>query len=273
MLKFLLILFLFPSTLLFAQTDEFNVVFEVENANEQDIKLLKILQDQAIFKKLQDFTANNLKLKADVIYTLHQGNEPFFGPSLNQIFIPYSFLHKVYDDVQFKYPQQTEQLEKLFSFAIEKLIWIEFGRVLISQYDLAISGREEFTLDNFSTVMLLNLSDLDSEYLLDATEEFLLIDDSSSLMSRISFQSEAEFDEQRYRMVVCMVLGKDNESYIELLEELAWDKKRLLHCREHYQEKMMAWYEALQPFLKPGNKLDQWVELIPKAEEPLENLN
>jgi hypothetical protein len=101
---------------------------------------------------------------------------------------------------------------------------------------------------------------------LDATEEFLLIDDSSTLMSRISFQSETELDELRYRLVMCLVLGKDHEDHIQLLDELTWDQDRLLNCRDHYHEKMAAWYEALQPFLKPENDFKNWIERLPKTE-------
>ena len=264
MFKYILCMLLFSSVPLFAYAEDFDIVFEFENASQEDFKLLNTLQDHAIFKKLQDFSDKNLQLKSAVNYTLHQGSEPFFGASQNRIFIPYSFLHKIYGDLQFKYPQQPALSDKLFAFTVEKLLWLEFGRVLISQYSLAVSGREEFTLDNFSTLMLLNISDLDSEYLLDATEEFLLMDDASSLMSKLSFQSESELDELRYRLVVCMVLGKDNENHIKLLEELAWDKERLMHCREHYREKMTTWYEALLPYLKEENNLKQWLELFPK---------
>jgi hypothetical protein len=84
-------------------------------------------------------------------------------------------------------------------------------------------------------------------------------------MSRISFQSESALDQQRYRLVMCMVLGNDYEDHIELLDELSWNQDRLLNCRDHYKEKMMAWYEALQPFLKPENNLKKWVGFLPKA--------
>ena len=273
MLKLLLFLFIFSSA--FASSEEFSktvtvsseleivvaeginfeIIFDLESANEKDTKLLEVLQDQAIFKKITNFSTANLQLKTNVLYTFIQGSEPFFGASQNQVFIPYNFLHQVYDDVRFKYPQQPALSDKLFAFTIEKLVWSELGRVLISQYALPITGKEEISLDQFSTLFLLNLSELDSEYLLDATEEFLLIDDSSTLMSRISFQSETELDELRYRLVMCMVLGKDHEDHTQLLNELTWDQDRLLHCRNHYQEKMVAWYEALQPFLKPENDL------------------
>ena len=280
MLKRLLLLLIFPSAFALAEPkgamsdieravvegNAFQVTFDLDSANEQDLKLLNVLRDQAVFKKITDFSAKNLELKSDVLYSFHQGNEPFFGASQNQILIPSTFLYQVYDDVRVKYPQQTELSDRLFAYTVEKLFWLELGRVLINQYALSIIGKEEISLDQFSTVMLLNLSEMGSEYLLDATEEFLLIDDSSSLMSRISFQSEEELDELRYRLVMCLVLGKDYDDHVELLDELTWDQDRLLNCRDHYQEKMLAWYEALQPFLKPENKLKKWVEFLPKAE-------
>lgn len=283
MLKLLVLLCFFPSILAssyvfsdtgkqssevtsaFTEPEIFKVMFDLEGAKEKDAKLLEVLQDHAIFKKIADFSNVNLQLKSNILYTFIQGNEPFFGASHNQVFISYTFLHKIYEDLRLKYPQQPVLSDKLFAFTIEKLIWSEFGRVLINQYALSIRGKEVFSLDQFSTVMLLNLNEQDSEYLLDAIEEFLLVDDSSTLLSRISFESETELDEQRYRLVMCMVLGKDHEHHLELLDELTWDQGRLLHCRDHYQEKLMAWYEALLPFLKPTNSLKNWINFIPKA--------
>lgn len=243
----------------------FKARFDLELAGEEDLKVLALLQEQTVFKKISDFLSANLRLKADVLYSFIQGNEPLFGASQNQIFIPFNFLHQVYDDLRFKYPHQTDLSNKLFAFTIEKLLWQELGRVLISQYALPITGKEELSIDQFSTLVLLNLSEVDSEYILDATEEFLQIDDASTLISRLSFQSEAEFDEQRYRLVMCLVLGKDHENHGELLTELTWDQDRLLSCRAHYKEKMQSWHQALMPFLNAESSFSRWLERLPQV--------
>lgn len=92
------------------------------------------------------------------------------------------------------------------------------------------------------------------------------------MLSRLTFQKEAEFDEERYRMVVCLVLGKDHVSHIELLKELAWDKQRLESCRELYQQKLTLWYEALEPYLAPGNILKTLLD-PPTEEKQINNLD
>jgi hypothetical protein len=283
MLKLLLFLFIFLSAftssdtfsevgevsseleIAVAEAVNFEVTFDLESAGEQEIKLLDVLRDHAVFKTISHFSSINLQLKSDVLYTFHLGNQPFFGASQNQILIPYTFVYQAYDYVRDKYPQQDELSNTLFAFTIEKLLWLELGRELINQYSLSITGEEEISLDQFSTLMLINLNEWDSEYLLDATEAFLIVDDSSTLLSRISFQSEAQLDELRYRLVMCMVLGKDYNKQDVQLDELTWDQGRLLHCRDHYQEKMMAWYDALKQFLKPENSLKKWISFLPKT--------
>jgi hypothetical protein len=251
-----------------AQT--FKLIFDLESANEQDLKLIDVLRDHAIFKKISLFSSLNLNLKSDVLYTFYQGTEPFFGASQNQILIPYTFLYQVYDLVRTKYPQQDELSNTIFAFTIEKLLWLEFGRVLVDQYSLSIIGEEEISLDQFSTLMLINLSELDSEYLLDATEAFLKVNDTTTLFSRISFKSETEMDDVRYRLVMCMVLGKDHEKQIEQLDELTWDQDRLSQCKGHYQDKMISWYDALKPFLKPKNSLKKWSVFLLETEHKAE---
>jgi len=180
--------------------------------------------------------------------------------------IPFSFLHQLHQGLLLKYPQQENVRENIYVAAAEKRLWFELGRALISQYALPISGNEIFTLDNFSTLMLLNQNSLNSDYLLDATEAYLLIDHSEPLLGNNTFQSEQELDEQRYRMVVCLVLGKDlinaeivQAPYTEILGELAWDKKRLEQCQRHYKEKLRSWFDALSPKLKKNNQFESWL--------------
>lgn len=282
MLKHLLLLLLFLYSQAYANIEEsqqggnnkvieaesFSLTFDLENATKQDLKLLALLQDQAIFKKMSDFAATNLKLKSDILYTFHQGVKPFFGANQNEIFISYAFLYQTYDYLRHKFSQQGALSDKLFAFVIEKLLWVELGRTLINQYELPIIGEENISLDQFSTLMLINLNDQDSEYLLDASETFLLLDDTSTLLSRLSFQSETELDERRYLLVLCLVLGKDYEKHTALLDELSWDQSRLLQCQQHYREQMNAWYEALQPFLKYDNKFKSWLNLMRDVDVP-----
>jgi len=259
------------------------VIFHSQTEQENEKRLVETLTTNGVHDRLNHFITTNLQL-AGSIHVYFQSNTP---PPLSNneltleinhtleidhtniqqnINIPFSFLHQLHQGLLLKYPQQENVRENIYVAAAEKRLWFELGRALISQYALPISGNEIFTLDNFSTLMLLNQNSLNSDYLLDATEAYLLIDHSEPLLGNNTFQSEQELDEQRYRMVVCLVLGKDlinaeivQAPYTEILGELAWDKKRLEQCQRHYKEKLRSWFDALSPKLKKNNQFESWL--------------
>lgn len=244
------------------------VTYRFEETNTQNSKLVGILQDHQIFDRLKRFSAQNLQLKAEVSFILYEGEGLFFDAAKNEVLIPYASLLELYDGISAKYPQQSEVVQRIFSSAVEQMLWFEFGRVLVSQYALPILGREEYTLDNFSTLMRLNLGDLESEFILDAAEHYLVMEDTKSLRHEAFFQNEIEFDQHRYRMIVCMVLGRDNVPPVDLLAELAWDKERLEWCRQRYLSKLNAWYSVLLPYLKPDNPMQRWLNAWPPVVPP-----
>ena len=238
------------------------LTFTFEDTNPNTHEIVDMLKELGVFDKLQTFVELNLRLKKTVTFSLNSGPGRFFDGKQNKVTIPYAFLHETYDDLAAKYQHQPEVARRIFASTIEQMLWFELGRSLISQYALPILGREEYTLDTFATLMLLNLSDEDSDYLLDAAEEFLLIDKAVPLLNNSSMQNEMAFDENRYRNIVCMVLGKDNEPYPRLLEKLAWDQAHLNQCSDFYRNKLNAWHQALAPFLKTNNQLRRWQEAL-----------
>jgi len=266
------------------------LIFQFETTNNRDSNLIETLKFHSVFEKLELFTRQNLHLKNNISFYFRNSDDTFpqsFSGSTSasgstsyfeqdtdttkqdyEIIIPFSFLHKLDQGLKSKYPEQQAVRERIYATAVEKFLWFEFGRALVNQYTLAISGQEVFALDNFSTLMLVNLDQLNSDYILDATEAYLLIDHTFSLTENRVYESESEFDEHRYRRVVCLILGKDladkhNHSeapYAELLSELAWDNKRQVQCQQHYQNKLLAWFEALRPHLKENNQFNAWLE-------------
>ena len=188
----------------------------------------------------------------------------------NKIITHYSFLRQIHQSLLVKFPQQIEVRERIFVSAVEKHLWFELGRILIDKYQLSFPEGGSFILDHFSTIMLLNLSDLDSEYLLDATEAYLLVSQSHLTQKKNSFQSEIEMDESRYRLVVCLILGKDlslnnthglssSDPYTTLLSDFSWGQQRLKQCMALYKEQLLAWYKALSPHLKEKSQINKWL--------------
>ena len=261
-----------------------SIKFEVEttpsnSSNILDQQLLHTLETYSVFEKLKQFVEQNFILKEDITIAFQQNSNNYFETSAtfkttplphNKIITHYSFLRQMHQNLMVKFPQQTEVRDRIFVSAVEKHLWLELGRILVDKYDLSFPEGDSFILDHFSTIMLLNLSDLDSEYLLDATETYLLVSQSHLSQKTNSFQSEIEMDESRYRLVVCLILGKDlslnnthdlsaSAPYTTLLSDFSWGQQRLKQCMALYKGQLLAWHEALAPHLKEKSQIKKWL--------------
>jgi len=262
-----------------ANSISFEFITKGSAAPNYDNKLSGILEASNIFKKLNSFVDRNLKLTKNVRFIFKHQDTAYSNAHITeesneqQIFIPFSILYQLYQGINQKFPQQSDVGDRIYISAVEKHLWFEFGRVLINQFSLSTSGNDDYLLDNFSTLMLINLSDFDSDYILDATEAYLLAERSQPLIKEENFTSELEIDEHRYRVVVCLILGKDiniennqalndTKEFTDLLSNLSWKKTRLSECRDLYQQKLLSWYQALLPHLKENNQLKSWIKTL-----------
>lgn len=234
-----------------------------------------------VFGRLQLFSSQNFKLKRNI--TFHFGNDSFISVDESKennylITIPFSFLYQLHQIVSNNYPQQMDVQASIYASAVEKLLWIELGRVLIRDYELHVEGNELFALDNFSMLMLLNQHHETTDYLLDATEVYLITEQAFPYLDHSAAEDEASLDEERYRKAVCFILGKDyatklkttQQPYIQLISELAWDQKKIELCKKLYDEKLATWIESLTPHLAENNTMSKWLspanDMISKTE-------
>lgn len=269
----LLILISLPS----AANNTAKLSFQFDTQGPLDEQLIERLKNRQVFERLQRFSENDLKLKQDIVYHIQHPLDSRAGlidspDTLEQdtslhIYLPFSYLYQLDQGLLNKYAEQPDIQEAIYGAAVEKYLWFELGRALIDQFDLGVSGQEVFALDNFSTLMLLNLGLQESDYILDATEAFLLIDQSLPFTHENDYEAEISLDEQRYRKVVCLILGKDYLSHLKqnelpyqaVLKELAWDQKKIEKCQELYLQKLQTWVAALQPHLRESNQLKHWL--------------
>lgn len=215
-----------------------------------------MLENAGASERLSSFVKRSIELKSPVSIVIYRGAERYFDRRRNESYIPLTSLRQILSSVKSRYARERVQ-EKIFVSAVEQMLWFELGRILVSQFALPIQGEEAYALDSFATLMLLNL--YENQYLLDAAEEYLLVDDVSQLMPEKNGQSEMEFDRSRYQLILCTVLGKDYLPYEQTLAALAWEEERLLQCQTRYREQMQSWHEALAPYLKPDSNLHRWL--------------
>jgi len=217
------------------------------------------LNEQGVIAKMKTFVARNLVMDETLEIRFYNGSETFYDAGAHSILVPVSILRRLLDNVASKYPQQPEVQRLVYAVSVEHLLWYQLGRALINHFDIPIRGRESYSLDSFVAVMLLNLNDLRSDFLLDGMEAYLLSVGSGTVLADGLTGSESEQDEIRYRLLVCLVLGLDYAHRRERVSELAWDEEELLKCQERYWQALAAWHRNLEPHLNATNQLSGWL--------------
>ena len=250
-------------------TQQVMLYFKTYAENDQDKALIKILEETQFFNRVKKIIETNFVLsKPFHIHIQHQQESKFVTTELSQpshiVTIPFSFIHTLYQGLLNKYEHQSEIINIIFSASMEFYIWSEFSAYLIKDKHLEVMGDKFTTMDNFSSIMMLNQNNPSSDYIADASEAYLLIrsaDNSSVGQHNIS---ELQQDQQRYRHIICLSLGFDQltqppEIDKSHLQSFAWDEKEIQQCKQNYRDILSNWYAAISPYLTANNLITHWL--------------
>lgn len=248
--------------------DQFSV--ETFATTEQDLALLKILDETKTFKRIQKIINTNFNLSNPIRLHIQQPKESqFLATELDQkshiIFLSFNFLHTLYQGLSNKYEHQKNVIQDVFSTGLEFFVWSEFAAFFIQAKQLEIQGDAFTTRDNFASIMLLNQNNTTSEYTADAAEAYLLIDSNSASNFNLNTKNELQLDQQRYRHIICMNIGYDewlHKTDIEKdhLDSFSWDEEKIAACKVVYAAALENWYEALKPVLSDKNLIKNWLK-------------
>ncbi|MFM7373155.1 MAG: DUF4344 domain-containing metallopeptidase, partial [Sphaerospermopsis kisseleviana] len=102
----------------------------------------------------------------------------------------------------------------------------ELGHTLIEELDLPVTGKEEDTVDEFSTILL---SELGQEFAaLASAIQFGLSGnlEMESVSQDLSFWDEHSLNYQRFYNIICLVYGKNPKEYDVLVENIGIPPER-----------------------------------------------
>lgn len=231
-----------------------SLVLEYPESEQYVAKIFERVQHEGVLDRLETTIQKNFVLKHKLTLKFYEGHAALFNDLDNTSFIPQSYLIELKEGLASTYPEQSEVRNNIFDAALVKLIWVEFGRALVSQYSIPLTGNEDVLLDEFSTLMMLSSDVIEPDYLLDAAEYLLLVDRSRSILEG-GEGIEAKMDEQRYRHIVCLVLGHDYEPFKEKVKEVTWDEERLQGCERSSGLMSVQWRQRLTPALREESLL------------------
>src|SRR3990167_2020750 len=229
--------------------------FQISDTNEH---LETLIRNSDLALRLDEFVGKNLTVAQPLTYYFaDESSDTRAQPT--QIAISYRMLNAAYQSILDKHPLQSDVQEQHFRQVVEYVIWREFGRTLFSQNaSLLATPADETVLDQFAMIMLMHQPDPGEQFRLDAIETFLVTDSQRTLPKDSAFKTEIEFDEHRYRQMVCLVLGADYQPTEGMVEELVWDAEKQKQCSESYRQALDHWLKTLTPVLKADNQLQQW---------------
>lgn len=121
----------------------------------------------------------------------------------------------------------------------------ELGHMLIDQWDLPVTGREEDAVDEFAAIMLLEANQ--GEAALSGARQFAA---DAADWKALPFWDDHGLDMQRFYNVSCFVYGSDPKAWASLVGDDWLPPERAELCPADYRQKSNAWRTLLQPYLK-----------------------
>jgi hypothetical protein len=125
----------------------------------------------------------------------------------------------------------------------------ELGHLLIDQWNLPVTGREEDAVDEFAAIMLLEASQ--GEAALSGARQFAA---DAEDWDALPFWDDHGLDMQRFYNVSCYVYGSDPKQWASIVGGDWLPQERAESCPADYQQKSDAWRTLLQPYLKQDLK-------------------
>lgn len=256
----------------------FLISFKSFAENEQDEKLMSLLEESSTLDSIVRFIEANFIIDTPVRFHIqHSKQAQLIATEIQEnshiINLPFSFLHTLYQGLSNKYALQSDVIDQIFLATFEFYVWSEFGDYLITDKQLEVSGDIFTAKDNLATLLVLNKNTHSSDFLPDASEAYLLINNSQTASINQYTKSELELDQRRYRHIICLTLGFNEATQSPEIEEdslssLAWDKSGIARCRSTYHAIVENWYQALKPYLKSDNRFSHWRNQVDLSDTP-----
>ncbi len=200
---------------------------------------------------LQQLVFEEIRLNEAIYIEVSERPYGYYDPDERVVVVPLSNIYRVFDDLKARFPQQEAVQQSILSAAVQFYLMSELVRGIAIDLELRIVGWDAERIDALVTVMLLESSVVDQPYLLDAAEEFLLIDRAAPSIQSQRFKTEFEADEYRLAQVLCVMKAYDSEETAAPV----FERRR---CAGQYEAAMSYWANILAELLRENARLKKW---------------
>jgi hypothetical protein len=248
------------------ETVGFKVVYN-PSKNSTHEQYRKLFENNRVFEEVAGGLNKTIRLPVGVDINTVDCNtiNAFYDPNNKRIIMCYELVS--YFLSIFKPVAKTEaELGNAVLGALTFAFFHEAGHGLIHLLELPAVGREEDSVDQLATLILIASGDEGVAMALSGAYWFQLQGKGGH---KTPFWDEHAFDEQRFYNVLCLIYGSDPKKYGEFVTTGNLPKDRAARCPDEYAKINKAWEKLLQPHLTNGAALNvAYKPPVPVKEAP-----
>ncbi|MBS1123517.1 MAG: hypothetical protein H6Q90_5745 [Deltaproteobacteria bacterium] len=237
------------------------------SANATHEEYRKLFEQNHVFEEVAEGLNRTVRIPISVDINTVDCNtiNAFYDPSSKRIIVCYELVSYFLGVFKPTAKNDTE----LGNAVIGALIFSFFhesGHGLIDILDLAAVGREEDSVDQLATLILIASGDEGVSMALSGAYWFHLQSEGGH---KTPFWDEHAFDAQRFYNILCLIYGSDPKKYGEFLTSGNLPQDRAQRCPGEYAKIKHAWEKLLGPHLTNGAALNvDFKPSVPVAEAP-----
>ncbi|MBA3453334.1 MAG: DUF4344 domain-containing metallopeptidase [Deltaproteobacteria bacterium] len=228
----------------------------------------QIFVQNRVFENVAEGLNKTVRVPSTVeIQTVDCGTvNAFYDPNTKRIIVCYELLD--YFLGMFKpTAKNDDELGNAVMGAVMFAFFHEAGHGLIHILDLPAVGREEDSVDQLATLILIAGGDPGVAMALSGAYWFQLQSKQSG--NKTPFWNEHAFDGQRFYNILCLIYGSAPEKYGEFVTSGNLPKDRAQRCPEEYRKINKAWEKLLQPHMTNAAATNvDYKPSVPAAEAP-----
>lgn len=210
----------------------------------------KFVREQQVFTSITRTVNDLVRLKEDLFVEFRQCGKPdaYYSPKDSRITVCYEIVALL--DQAFAGQSSVKDQIASVRGAMFFLFLHELGHALIDRLDLPATGKEEDSVDQFATLLLLEQGEEGERAVLAGAAFFLaLAEEAARTGHKPPLWDEHSLNAQRFFNISCWLFGASPFHSVNLVAKGLLPAERAARCGDEYQRMHKAWKALLDPKL------------------------
>jgi hypothetical protein len=171
----------------------------------------------------------------------------YYDPSTNNVIICDELVSHFIESLRGKF-KTDDDLGTAVIGATTFVLFHEIGHGLIDVLSLPAVGREEDSVDQLATLILVAAGEDGINMALAGASWFQTQGDQQDA-NKLPFWDEHSIDKVRYYNILCLLYGENPQRYAQLVVANQLPEERAQRCPDEYRKINGAWEKLIQPYL------------------------